>query len=202
MQQPPIPRGTAAMVFNDMINSNVRGADAERTKAIAASGLIEASVRWVGDMRRLGVPIFWIRVERRADRKDRRDVLTDVHIRAGGVPRPPVTKGSPEAQNIAELPVRPEDHEILKPRFSPLANTDLDLQLRARGVDTILLGGISTNLGVESCARDAFDLDYNVVVLSDLCWAADERQHQWSLTQTLPNFARVMTTDVARSLIR
>jgi nicotinamidase-related amidase len=190
------------MVFNDMINSNVRGGDQERTRLIERSGLIEASARWVTEMRGLGLPIIWIRVERRADRKDRRDVLTDALIRAGGVPRPAVTKGSVEAQNIKELPVQPEDHEVLKPRFSPFAHTDLDLQLRARRVDTILLGGISTNLGVEGCARDAFDLDYNVVILSDLCWAADDRQHQWSLTQNLPNFARVMTTDEARALIR
>lgn len=190
------------MVFNDMINSNVRGGDKDRTKAIESSGLIATSVRWVAELRRLRIPVFWVRVERRADRKDRVDVLTDTFIAAGKVPRPPVVKGSIEAQNIDELPVQPEDHEILKPRYSPLAGTDLDLQLRARRVDTILLGGISTNLGVESCARDAFDLDYNVVVLSDLCWASEPRQHEWSLTKNLPNFARVMTTEEAGRLLR
>jgi nicotinamidase-related amidase len=201
VQQPPITRASAAMVYNDMINENIR-ANAERSKQIDASGLIQTAVRWTAELRRLQIPIFWVRVERRADRKDRVNVLTDTFIAGGMVPRPAVVKGSPEAQNIDELPVRPEDHEILKPRFSPLSGTDLDLQLRARRVDTILLGGISTNMGVESCARGAFDLDYNVVVLSDLCWAADPAQHQWSLTKNLPNFARVMTTEQATSLLR
>jgi nicotinamidase-related amidase len=201
VQQPPIPRASAAMVYNDMINENVR-ANAERSKQIDASGLVPAAVQWTAELRGLKIPIFWVRVERRADRMDRVNVLTDTFIAGGMVARPAVVKGSSAAQNIDELPVQPEDHEILKPRFSPLFGTDLDLQLRARRVDTILLGGISTNMGVESCARDACDLDYNVVVLSDLCWAADRTQHEWSLTKNLPNFARVMTTEQARSLLR
>jgi nicotinamidase-related amidase len=201
VEQPPISRASAAMVYNDMINANVRS-NPERSKQIDASGLVRSAVRWTAELRALKIPIFWVRVERRADRKDRVDVLTDAFIASGMAPRHVVSKGTSDAQNIDELPVNPEDHEILKPRFSPLFGTDLDLQLRARRVDTILLGGISTNMGVESCARDAFDLDYNVVVLSDLCWAGDSAQHEWALTKSLPNFARVMTTQQAKALLR
>jgi len=196
-----IPRASTAMIFNDMINANVRGADTERTRVIEASGLIGRQVRWVTELRQSGIPIFWVRVERRADRKDRVDVLTDAFISGGRVPASPVVKG-PLAQNIAELSIQPEDHEILKPRLSAFCSTDLDLQLRARRIDTVLLGGISTNMGVESSARAAFDLDYHVVVLGDLCWAADTEKHEWALTKSLPAFARVMTADAAGTLIR
>src|SRR5688572_2018782 len=151
MQQPPILRKTTAMVFNDMINANVRGADEQRTRLIAESGLIDRTVALVRQLRRLEVPIFWIRVGRRADRKDRVDVLTDTFLSAGRVPPRPTVKGSVESENIKELPVQPEDQEIFKPRLNPFIGTDLDIHLRARGVKTILLGGISTNMGVESC---------------------------------------------------
>src|SRR5688572_12738446 len=189
------------MVFNDMINVNIRGADETRTKQIAESGLVDASMKWVAFLRSIGTPIIWIRVERRQDRKDRKNVITTASLR-GPAAHPPVVKGSFESRNVDELPIRPEDHEVLKPRYSPFMNTDLDLQLRARGVDTILLGGISTNLGVESCARTAFDLDYNVVVIRDCCWASDPEVHRWSLEVNLPNFARVMTAEEAGALLR
>jgi nicotinamidase-related amidase len=202
MEQPPIPRATTAMVFNDMINANVRGRDEARTAAIEASGLIPSCVAWVAELRRLSIAIVWIRVGRRADRKDRVDVLTDAFVAAGGVPAPPTVAGSLESRNVDELPIAPEDQEVIKPRYNPFIGTDLDIQLRARRIDTILLGGISTNMGVESCARTAHDLDYHVVVLSDCCWAATDAAQQWSLTKNLPNFARVMTTTQAKTLIR
>jgi nicotinamidase-related amidase len=201
MTELPIQRATAAMIFNDMINANVRSGDAERTSVIESSGIIDKQVRWVAELRRLRIPIFWVRVERRADRKDRVDVLTDLFVAGGRIPTAPIVKG-PLAQNIAELPIRPEDHEILKPRLSAFSGTDLDLQLRARHIDTILLGGISTNMGVESCARAGFDLDYHVVVLRDLCWAPDVQKHEWSLTRSLPAFARVMTSEAAGALLQ
>lgn len=189
------------MIFNDMINANVRSGDAARTQAILSSGLIERQVRWVAELRRLDIPIFWVRVERRADRKDRIDALTDQLISADGVPAKAITRG-PQANNIDELPIRPEDHEILKPRFNPFSHTDLDLQLRARHIDTILIGGIATDKGVEGAARTGFDFDYNVVVLSDLCWAPDSAAQDHVLTKSLPAYARVMTSDRALQLLR
>lgn len=200
MAQPPIPLRSTGMIFNDMINVNVRGSDKERTRIIETSGLLDRQVKWVAELRKLKVPIFWVRVERRADEKDRRYAITDVSVKANLVQPPPVSRGK-MSQNIDELPVQPEDQEILKPRFSPFAGTELDLQLRARRIDTILLGGIATNRGVESCARSGFDLDYNVVVLRDVCWSDDPEAHEWSLNRSLPAFARVMTTSEARDLL-
>lgn len=196
-----IQRASTVMVFNDMINANLRGHNVERSRQARESGIIDAAVRTAAELRKAGVPVFWIRVERRADGRDKPDVVTDVSIAAGPITRPPITKGSFESQLIEELAIAPEDQEVVKTRLSPFASTDLDLQLRARRVRTILLGGISTHMGVESAARDAFDLDYNVVVLSDCCWAQDHTVHDWALTRSLPNFARVMTSADAFALL-
>jgi nicotinamidase-related amidase len=199
--QPPIPRAPTAAVFNDMINANLRSGNAAHDDAIAASGIIDASARLVAALRGQDVPIYWIRVERRADRKDVVDSLTDAFIAAGCQPKPPITAGTAKSANVDELPVRPEDQVILKPRFDPFIGTDLDLRLRGQGIDTILLGGYSTNIGVESCARTAHDLGYNVVLLADCCFNVDRASREWALTKTMPTFARIMDSATALDLL-
>lgn len=200
-QAPGIPRASTAVVFNDMINSNLRTGNTEHDRAIEESGIIPASVALVAAAREAGLPIVWIRVERRADRSDVFDTLTDDFIAAGMVPKPPVTRGDHRAANVDELPVRDEDQVILKPRFDPFIGTDLDLRLRTNGIDTILLGGYSTNIGVESCARTAKDRNYNVVLLSDCSFNVDVALHEWTLSNIMPTFARVMTSREALGLI-
>ncbi len=199
--QPGIPRVTTAVVFNDMINSNLRTGDPGHDQAIEESGIIAASAELVAAAREQGIPIFWIRVERRPDRRDVFDTVTDAYVASGLTPRPPVVHGSHKAANVDELPVWDEDQVILKPRFDPFIGTDLDLRLRSNGIDTILLGGMSTNIGVESCARTAKDRNYHVVVLSDCTFNVDREDHEWTLRRIMPTFARVMTSRQALGLL-
>lgn len=199
--KPPIPKGSTAVVINDMINSNVRSGDEERDRLVAESGIIEATVNLIAAAREQGLPIVWIRVERRPDRKDVVDTLTDAFIASKYTPAPPVTKDTYRAANIDELPVLDEDQVILKPRFDPFIGTDLDLRLRSNGIDTILLGGMATNIGVESCARTAKDRNYNVVVVSDCCFNVNVEDHEWTLERIMPTFARVMTSQQALDLL-
>ncbi len=201
-EQPSIPQANTAVLFNDMINGNLRTkSNAEHNKLIEASGLIRNSVRLVARARERQIPIVWIRVERRADYADVVFPLTDAFL-ASGRKRPAATvHGSYEAANVDELPVRPEDQVILKPRFNPFIGTDLDLQLRARKITTILFGGYSTNVGVESGVRTARDLGYDVVVVSDCCYNVQQDMHEWSLKKVMPIFARVLTTDEVFKLL-
>jgi nicotinamidase-related amidase len=191
------PRRTA-VVLNDMINANLRKPNDEAyNRRVADSGFVANVARLVAEARRRAITIIWIRVERRADRADVVDNLTDTEGFAWHRPNPPVVRGSFESENIDELPVQPEDQVVLKPRLDPFIGTDLDLQLRARGVDTVLLGGYSTNIGVESCARTAHDLGYSVILLADCCWNMAVELHEFSIKNIMPRFARVMTSDAA-----
>ena len=72
--------------------------------------------------------------------------------------------------------------------------TDLDLQLRRRRVDTIVIGGISTNIGVESTARAGYDLGYNFVFVEDAMAARDAELHAFAVTRYFPTIGRVRTT--------
>jgi nicotinamidase-related amidase len=199
----PIPIDSAALILNDMINAGLRRKDdAAHNRLIEESHLIPNTVRLVSLARERRVPIFWVRVERRPDRADVVDNLIDAPAYAWHAPNPPIVAGSYAAANVDELPVQPADQVINKPRLNPFTYTDLDLQLRARHVNTILLGGYSTNLGVESCARTAHDLGYDVVVISDCCFNVDRDLHEFALSRVLPSFGRVMTSEQAISLFR
>ena len=87
------------------------------------------------------------------------------------------------------------DIVVLKRQWGAFTGTDLDLQLRRRGIDTIVLGGIATAIGVESTARNAWELGYNVVVAPDACSAPGEGLHDFSITRILPRIARLRASD-------
>jgi nicotinamidase-related amidase len=201
-EQPIIPAASTALILNDMINGNLRGKDARKNELIAASGIIQNSAKCVAAIRERKIPVFWIRVERRADQADVMAPLTDAFLAGGRKLHPPTVRGSYEAANVDELPVLPQDHVILKPRFDPFFATDLDYQLRARKVDTLLLGGYATNFGVENCARSARDFGYNVVLLSDCSWNIDHELHEFAINKILPFFARVMPWEQAVGIIQ
>ena len=203
MAEDAIDVRTSAVLLNDMMNGGLRRqGDEAHNKAIESSGLIVNTVRLVEGARTHGVPIFWVRVERRSDRADVPENLTDGPPTAWHLPNAPIVRGSYESANVDELPIQPEDHEIVKPRIDPFTGTSLDLQLRTRHISTILLGGYSTNLGVESCARTAHDLGYNVVIVSDCCLSDIPELHDFAIRNILPRFARVMTLDLAMSRLR
>lgn len=190
----PIDKATTAVVLYDLLNISLKSGSAAHQRAIADSGLIPNLVRFVAAIRPFRIPIMWIRVNRRADRADMPTNVADV----GGF----APMNEHESALIDEMTVAPEDQMILKPRRDPFIATDLDFQLRARRIDTILLGGYATNWGVESTARTAYDLGYNVVLLGDCCWNVEVELHRFALEKILPRFSRVMTSDEAIKLIR
>ncbi|MCT2537111.1 cysteine hydrolase [Aquibacillus koreensis] len=78
--------------------------------------------------------------------------------------------------------VNPEnDIVVIKHRYSAFINTRLDSVLRTKNIKTLLMTGVSTNVCVESTARDGFMLDYDVLMLSDCCAAYSEEAHNMTL---------------------
>lgn len=89
------------------------------------------------------------------------------------------------------LGVKPGDIEVTKRQWGAFYGTDLEMQLRRRGIDTIVLAGISTNIGVESTARNAWELGFNLVIAEDVCSAGSTEQHNGSLNWIFPRIAKV-----------
>ena len=97
------------------------------------------------------------------------------------------------------LDARPEDAQIVKKRYSAFiqGSSDLEAHLRARGIDTLLIGGTATQVCCESTARDAMMLNFKVVMVADVLATYDDVTHNASLSAFYSNFGDVQTVDEA-----
>ena len=119
------------------------------------------------------------------------------------VPRPMPTGALPDdwARIVPELGPEPGDVVVTKHQPGAFFGTDLDLQLRRRGIRTIVLGGIATNVGVEATARVAFESGYEQVFVEDAMAAREADLHTHAVTRFLPTIGRVRSTaDVLAAL--
>ncbi len=186
------PRRTGLVVF-DML-------EAYRT-AIEEAGTVVPVQRLLSGARRAAVPVFWARADHRPDGADFARTLTDSDQRlrpwSAGSPqpdRPPHGSGSPGLRVLRELDQRAEDYQVPKHRWSALSGTHLELSMRSRGIDTILLVGGSTHVGIASTAYAARDLDFQIVVVRDGCHGFAE-QRAFFLDKVFPRMCRVRTVD-------
>jgi ureidoacrylate peracid hydrolase len=95
------------------------------------------------------------------------------------------------------LAIAPADLVVDKARYSAFiqGSSTLDRQLRARGIDTVLITGTVTNVCCESTARDAMMLNFKTIMVSDGNAAHNDQEHANSLVAFFLNFGDVQTTD-------
>ncbi|HJW95462.1 MAG TPA: hydrolase [Thermoanaerobaculia bacterium] len=90
------------------------------------------------------------------------------------------------AELVPILNPQPGDVRITKRQWGAFYGTELDLQLRRRGIRTIVLAGISTNFGVESTARDAWERNYEIVFVEDACASFSGAAHTFAFENIFP----------------
>jgi len=106
------------------------------------------------------------------------------------------TDGDPGSRIPDAVAPAPGEVVVTKRRVSAFTGSDLDVVLRARGIDHLVLAGIATSGVVLSTLRQAADLDYRLTVLADGCLDADPEVHQVLLGKLFPRQAEV--TSVAQ----
>jgi ureidoacrylate peracid hydrolase len=92
----------------------------------------------------------------------------------------------------------PQEGDVVvegKRGLDTFATTNLDFILRARGIETIALGGFLTNCCVESTMRTGYEKGYRVITLSDCVAATSAEEHQNAIQFDYPMFSEVMTSD-------
>jgi len=153
-----------------------------------AGTVVANAVKLARAFREHGMPVFLVRVTPSPDGKDRLQPLTD------GAPawRPPSTPGW--AEIVPELGPEPSDFVITKRQWGAFHGTELDLQLRRRGIDTIVLCGVATNAGVESTARFAYEYGYQQVFVEDATAARSRAEHTHPMTTTFLRLGRIRNT--------
>jgi nicotinamidase-related amidase len=100
--------------------------------------------------------------------------------------------GTASTELCKEIEVRSEDRMVVKTRVSAFCKTQLDRMLKEMGADTLIIAGVATDLAVSSAVREAHDLDYKVIVVSDCCAAASDAEHESELA-VLKKIAAVKT---------
>jgi len=175
------PRATA-LVLIDLQKGILPFAAAHRSGAAVLAAAAPLTKRF----RQLGAPVVLVRVGWSAD--------------FGDAPKQPVDR--PHAAPPGGFPadwwdlpeeLAPASSDILitKRQWGAFFGTELDLQLRRRGISTIVLGGISTNIGVESTARQAWEHGYALVLAEDAMGAQSAEHHRFSIENIMPRLGRV-----------
>lgn len=190
-----VPARTALLFF-DMLNGHVKKDD-PKTKARYAP-IIAASQTVLKAAREHGLMVAYAAANHRADNATSAHTIRDTDGRLNPIPvdQPPDRKavldgGTWEAQVIDEIAPAPEDYIVHKYRWSAFFQTYLDLALRTRKIDTVIIAGGSTDVGVASTAYAARDMDYNLVFVRDASGSPETDNHEQFMNRIFPRMGRV-----------
>jgi nicotinamidase-related amidase len=154
----------------------------------AAQVVIANAVAVLEAARDAGAQPILVHVGRSPDGRDGLNLTCDEPMRAGGAMPPDWS------ELIPELSRQPNDVVILKRQWGAFYGTDLELQLRRRGLTTIVLCGIATEIGVESTARDAYERGFEQIFAEDAMTGRSAEGHANSVGNIFPRMGRVRST--------
>lgn len=153
-----------------------------------SAAVVANAAKLADAFRKNNMPVFLVRVMPSPDFKDGLKPVTDNSAQSG-------TMGPDWATLVPELGPKQGDFVITKRQWGAFYGTELDLQLRRRGIETIVLCGISTNIGVESTARFAYEYGYQQIFVED-CMASgiSGEEHESTVNYIFPRIGRVRKT--------
>jgi nicotinamidase-related amidase len=151
-----------------------------------AAQVVENSKKLADAFRVHGAPVVYVRV----DLNDLMKFPVDQLLNLGDEPL------HAAASEIApSAGFQPGDILVTKRHWGAFAGTDLEQRLKSRGIDTVVLTGISTNAGVESTARQGTGLGFAFVLVEDACSSQDAEHHRFAFENIFPRLTRVRSTD-------
>ena len=162
---------TTALVLIDLQGSNMARLLAPHT----AEDVLARAVSLADGLRAKGVTIVFVRV-----------IVSELLDLPVDAPFPKPIGGPPPG--ASEL-------VVTKRHWGAFYGTDLEQQLLRRGIQTIILGGVATNFGVESTARAAFDRGYKIIFAEDAMSSISAEAHNFSVSTLFPRIGRVRTVD-------
>ena len=196
------------LLFFDILNGYV--ADPEPGKPRVLKPWIQNAVKLSQAGRAAGLPVFFAKGNHRPDGATSATIITDTNNSLTPWPNGEVVKtkmhviaGDQSSDVLADLQPKTDDYFIVKYRWSAFFQTYLDLALRSRGIDTIIISGGSTDVGITSTMYSGRDLDYNMIVASDACGTShDQRAHDMLMELVFPRMARVRSTQQVIDMIQ
>jgi nicotinamidase-related amidase len=154
---------------------------------LSGKQVVEVAGALADEFRRRGALVILLRAGFSRDRKDLLRAPTDRAPFSG-------TRGDDWADLMPGLHRTDQDLVITKRQWGAFYGTDLDLQLRRRGIRNVVIGGVATNFGVESTARAAVENGYAVILATDVMSSFTTELHQFAVDHMLPYIGRVRSS--------
>jgi nicotinamidase-related amidase len=173
------PRKTA-LVLIDLQNGIV----GRETKPYSAAEVVERSRSLADAFRAHGSPVVYVRVVIH-------DLLSLAADQAANVPQDTPASASEIAESAG---MQSGDILITKRHWGAFAGTTLEAELRSRGVETVVLAGIATNIGVESTLRQGTGLGFSFVTVEDACSTFSAEMQDFAFKTIFPRLSKVRTT--------
>lgn len=202
------PDHTGLVLF-DTLNGYLHPKNPKKRAFLEKHRILENMQRLLKGARRAGLTTFYPMGSHTPGGVDVAERLTDTDMDL--VPwsksardktiKAPFYRGSEEAEIAPELAPLETDVTIPKHRWSSFFQTRLELSLRVRGLDTIVLAGGSTDVGIASTAFAARDLDLGLVIVRDACYSMRGNNNDFFMDRVFPRMGRVMTVDEAVALM-
>jgi nicotinamidase-related amidase len=154
------------------------------------AAMLERTARLIDKARNAGVKVIYVVVGFRLGHPE----ISPHNLTFSGVKQAGMfAAGDPAAAIHPALAPKKDEVIVTKHRVGAFAGTDLDMVLRANGVDTLLLTGIATSGVVLSTLRHAADADYRLMVVEDCCSDKDETVHRVLMQNVFPRQAAIVT---------
>ena len=153
--------------------------------------------------RKVGIPIFYTEAVREASGID---LLTHVHIllpksREETHNVPICIRGTWDGNTIDELKPTDEDHLIIKRRDGAFQDTELRMWLQSLRVNTLIFCGVDTSICVETSLREAFNLGYDVMLISDATASGDQQHYKTTLERVGNYYGIALNFDRFKKMI-
>ena len=153
-----------------------------------SADILANAVRLANAFRARGLPVVLVTVEGGAPGRTQQS-------------RPAMQRADDWADLAPDLDKQPGDIHVIKQTWGAFASTDIEKQLRDRGVTQVVLCGVSTSIGVESTARQAYEAGFNVTVAIDAVTDTVADNHRNSVERIFPRLGETGTTAEVLALL-
>jgi len=183
MSQLALDPATTALVLIDL----QKGIVGNPTQPNSSESVVSNAVKLADAVRKAGGTVVLVHVGFK-DAKERLSPKTED-------PAPGALPSPDWYEIVPELGPEEGDVVVFKRQWGAFYGTDLELQLRRRGVKTILLAGIATNFGVESTARDAWERGFEQVFIEDATSSRSAEGHEFTFKNIFPRLGLIRSTE-------
>jgi ureidoacrylate peracid hydrolase len=194
-------RSNTGLILFDALHGYLHPENPGKRAFLAEHDILGKLQRLLTGARQAGITTFYPSGAHAPDGSDTVERLTDtdMDLRPLGDRDKPIVphikKGTKDSEVAAELKPAAGDVMVPKNRWSSFFQTNLELQLRVRGIDTIVVAGGSTDVGIAATVFAARDMDLGIVVVRDACYSMRGDNNEFFMTRVFPRMGRVMTVD-------